>query len=304
MEADLTLSTHVSQDNVSAFAFPVSLAEKYRPTTIADFVGLEKAKRIMAKFAARPYQSSWLFVGPPGVGKTSMALALASQIGAEIHHIPSQKCNAQAIDDVCRTCAYVPLSGGFHLVIVDEADRMTPAAQLSLLSKLDATDQAPNTIWIFTCNETGSLEPRFLSRCRVIEFSLLRHGRRDRRLSERVWHSEGGNGDCPDLTRLAKETRNNVRDCLMRLEVELMAYETELYSTGVAAKRIGVSFRTLNRWLNVDKIKPSVAIPFSDGRMLWRWTDADIAKAKKVKAAQKPGPKPRPSRGRPGKKPR
>jgi hypothetical protein len=63
------------------------------------------------------------------------------------------------------------------------------------------------------------------------------------------------------------------------------------YSTAVAARRIGVSFRTLNRWLNLKKIKPSQGIRFSDGRMLWRWTDADIAKGRKVKAAQKPGPK-------------
>ena len=59
----------------SNLAFPQSLSEKYRPQTIAEFVGLEKPKKILGKFAAKPYASAWLFVGPSGVGKTSMALA-------------------------------------------------------------------------------------------------------------------------------------------------------------------------------------------------------------------------------------
>jgi replication-associated recombination protein RarA len=206
------------------FAFPESLAEKYRPRAVAEFIGLEKPKKILAKFAAKPYPSAWLFVGPPGVGKTSMALALANEIKAELHHIPSQKCTADAIDSTVRQCWYAPMmSGGFHLVLVDEADRMTPSAQLALLSKLDATAFPPNTIFVFTCNETGSLEPRFLSRCRVIEFSSYGMAGEIALYLENVWHAEAGNGNGPDLARLAKETRNNVRDCLMRLEVELMA---------------------------------------------------------------------------------
>jgi DNA polymerase III delta prime subunit len=100
---------------------------------------------------------------------------------------------------------------------------MTPAAQLALLSKLDATAFPPNTVFIFTCNETGNLEPRFLSRCRVIEFSSYGMAGEIAAYLDGVWHAEGGNDNGPDLARLAKETRNNVRDCLMRLEVELMA---------------------------------------------------------------------------------
>jgi len=69
--------------------FPQSLAEKYRPRTIAEFVGLDKPKRILAKFAEQPYPSAWLFVGPSGVGKTTMAQALCSQIKGELTHIPS-----------------------------------------------------------------------------------------------------------------------------------------------------------------------------------------------------------------------
>jgi hypothetical protein len=40
---------------------------------------------------------------------------------------------------------------------------------------------------------------------------------------DHVWHAEGANGNAPNLARLAKDSRNNVRDCLMHLEVELMA---------------------------------------------------------------------------------
>ena len=54
-----------------SFAFPVRLSEKYRPRKVAEFVGLPKAKRVLAKFVANPYPCSFLFFGPPGVGKTA-----------------------------------------------------------------------------------------------------------------------------------------------------------------------------------------------------------------------------------------
>jgi MerR HTH family regulatory protein len=65
------------------------------------------------------------------------------------------------------------------------------------------------------------------------------------------------------------------------------------YSTQQAARKMGVSFRTLNRWLALELIRPSIAIPMDGGRTLWRWTDADIARGRKVKAKQHPGPKPK-----------
>ena len=65
------------------------------------------------------------------------------------------------------------------------------------------------------------------------------------------------------------------------------------YSTRQAAAKMRVSFRTLNRWLADGKIKPSTAIKMPTGRTLWLWSMADIAKGRKVKAAQTPGPKPK-----------
>ena len=68
------------------------------------------------------------------------------------------------------------------------------------------------------------------------------------------------------------------------------------YSTKRAAAKIGVSFRTLNRWLALKLIRPSQAIPIGGALTLWRWTDTDIARGRKVKAAQKPGPKAKPKK--------
>jgi hypothetical protein len=70
------------------------------------------------------------------------------------------------------------------------------------------------------------------------------------------------------------------------------------WSTQQAAKKMGVSFRTLNRWLSLELIRPSMAVPMGGGRTLWRWTDADISKGRKVNAEVKPGPKPKATKKR------
>ena len=208
-----------------SWGFPQPLAEKYRPRHIADFVGLDKAKKVMARFAAKPFPSAWLFVGPPGLGKTTMALALAEELQAEVHHIPSQQCIVANVENAIRQCWYAPLvAGGFHVVLVDEADQMSTAAQLAFLSKLDATAFPPQTIFVFTCNDTERLEKRFLSRCRVLEFSSYGLNGAGAEFLGRVWEAEHGPDDAvPDFARIMKNTCNNLRDALMHLEVELLA---------------------------------------------------------------------------------
>ena len=124
------------------------------------------------------------------------------------------------------TCQYVPMSGfNMHLVLVDEADQMTPAAQVSLLSKLDATNFPPATVFVFTSNANDRLEPRFLSRCKVLEFSTYGLAREATELLERVWIQEKGEtAERPNCARIVKESANNVREALNRLETEMLAY--------------------------------------------------------------------------------
>jgi DNA polymerase III delta prime subunit len=128
--------------------------------------------------------SAWLFLGPSGTGKTTMAMALASEMPAELHHIPAKECTLDAVQDVCRQCHYSPRQPDnwqpvrFHLVLIDEADQMSNAAQLALLSKLDSTAFPPNTIFVFTCNATDSpprgmtLKPRSASRRYCLKSSI------------------------------------------------------------------------------------------------------------------------------------
>lgn len=55
------------------------------------------------------------------------------------------------------------------------------------------------------------------------------------------------------------------------------------YSTQQAAKRAGIHWVTLHRWLAGKKVRPSIAV-LLDGRTLWRWTAQDIKKLIAYKA--------------------
>ena len=211
----------------TGLAFPASLSEKYRPHDLADFVGLDKPKKVLAKFAANPFpNAAFLFVGPSGTGKTSMALALCEAIQGELHHIPSQSCNVVCVEDVVRQCHYVPRNGqrSLHVVLVDEADQMTPQAQLAFLSKLDGTAFPPSTVFIFTANDTERLQDRFLSRCMTLQFSSHGMAKDAAQMLEQIWVAEAGeSAERPNFLRLVQDSKNNVRDAVNSLQVELLA---------------------------------------------------------------------------------
>jgi|SRR5580700_618812 replication factor C subunit 2/4 len=219
------LITGAPRAEQGSMVFPASLSEKYRPHTLSDFVGLDKAKRVLAKYADSPFpNAAFLFVGPSGTGKTSMALALCEAIRGELHHIPSQSCNVAEVENVVRQCHYVPRNDTLHVVLVDEADQMSTAAQLSFLSKLDGTAFPPQTLFVFTANDTARLQDRFLSRCMVLPFSSQGLAKPTAELLERIWtHEAGETGEKPNFLRMVQDSKNNVRDAVNSLQVELLA---------------------------------------------------------------------------------
>jgi len=203
---------------------PQLLTDKYRPARVDDFLGLEKARKICAGLAANPFPSAYLFIGGPGLGKTTMGLALAESMPAELHHVPSQDCNIANLRRVIDDCWYYPPAGKkMHLVLIDEADQMSAAAQNFLLSKTDGTAWPPATIYIFTCNSIEGLEPRFLSRTMMVDFSSYGIAKDAAAFIERVWNAEAPQGAAaPNFARIVKECNNNIRASLMELQKELM----------------------------------------------------------------------------------
>jgi replication-associated recombination protein RarA len=217
------MATLFVMESQPSLGFPMPLTEEFKPQRIADFVGLEKQRKILANLVKNPRPCALLFKGASGCGKTSLAYAFARELNADVWHVGSEECRVDRLKEIVSRCYYVPSAGlnSFHVVIVDEADVMSDASQKYLLSKLDGTESCPNTIWIFTCNSVERFEDRFLSRCLVLpDFNGYGASADVCELLARIWHAKAGQAEAPNFKRLAS---GNVREALQRLETELLA---------------------------------------------------------------------------------
>lgn len=212
------------------------LVEKYRPITFDSFIGITEAVQDARDLVAQPASSAWLFVGASGTGKTALAQTIGAALAAEVHLISSQNCTVDTVRALRDRLAYAPMFGAsWHLVIVDEADEMSPAAQNAWLSLTDSTNRPEQTIIIFTCNETElpegvkmkrlrdiipeRLKDRFISRCEVVRFSTYGIAKDTADLLARVWEAETGNAvPAPNFVRIVKEANTNVRESLQVLQ--------------------------------------------------------------------------------------
>jgi DNA polymerase III gamma/tau subunit len=109
------------------------------------------------------------------------------------------------------------------LVLIDEAHEMTHAAELAFLSLLDGTAFPPNTIFVFTATSTGLLQPAFLSRLMILNFGTVAIEQALAHFLAGISRKETGRKNGINFAAIAKASEGNVRDALMKLELEIMA---------------------------------------------------------------------------------
>jgi DNA polymerase III delta prime subunit len=146
--------------------------EKYRPHKIEDCILPESIKSTFQEYVNRKEIPNLLLTGSAGVGKTTIAKALCEEVGCDYLVINGSE--TTGVDNI-RTqvknyASSMSLSGGRKVVIIDEADYLSPNAQAALRGSIEET--AVNCSFIFTCNFKNRIMDAIHSRCSVVEFKL------------------------------------------------------------------------------------------------------------------------------------
>lgn len=146
--------------------------EKYRPKSVADCILPDRIKSVFQSYVDTGSIPNLMLTGSAGVGKTTVALAMCEQIG--LNHLFINSSEERGIDTL-RTkikgyASTISLTGGRKVIILDEADYLTPEAQAGLRGTIE--EFSDNCTFIFTCNFKSRLIDALHSRCSVIDFSL------------------------------------------------------------------------------------------------------------------------------------
>ena len=144
--------------------------EKYRPQILEDYVGNEIIKNKIADYLTQGSIQNLLFHGVAGTGKTTLAKLIAKNLNCDLLYLNAS--DERGIDTIREKIIPFASTMGFNdvkIVILDEADYLTPQAQATLRHTIEAC--SATTRFILTCNYLERIISPLQSRCQSFEIT-------------------------------------------------------------------------------------------------------------------------------------
>jgi len=144
--------------------------EKYRPQILEDYVGNEIIKNKIADYLKQGSIQNLLFHGVAGTGKTTLAKLITKNLNCDLLYLNAS--DERGIDTIREKIIPFASTMGFNdikIVILDEADYLTPQAQATLRNTIEACSKT--TRFIFTCNYLERIISPLQSRCQTFEIT-------------------------------------------------------------------------------------------------------------------------------------
>lgn len=151
----------------------MDLTLKYRPHSWAEIVGQEAVVSILQRqVATKSWKNTYLFAGPWGCGKTSVARILASEInGGEGQPIEIDGASNNGVDNIrnlINDAQQCPIDCSYKIYIIDEAHQLTKAAWDAALKLIEEPPEF--SVFIFCTTNMDKIPNTILSRVQTFQF--------------------------------------------------------------------------------------------------------------------------------------